>query len=81
MLIKPYPVALKEKRNRYCHPQTYAKRPNVASLKYLYFFYTGPLINHKTSNCLFTTETELYIYLLNLGKRLINQSLHWHMLS
>jgi hypothetical protein len=26
---------------------------------------------HKTSNCLFTTETEFDIYLLNLGKMLI----------
>jgi hypothetical protein len=51
-----------------------ANRPNVTSLKNLYFSYTGPLINHKTSICLFTTETELDIYLLNLGKRLIGQS-------
>ena len=36
---------------------------------------------HKTSNCLFTTETEFYIYLLNLGKMLIIRSLYWHMLS
>ena len=81
MLIKPYPVALKDKRNRYCHPQTYANRPNVASLTNLYFAHTGPLISHKSSNCLFTTETEFDIYLLNLGKRLIVQSLYWHMLS
>jgi hypothetical protein len=36
---------------------------------------------NKTSNCLFTTETEFDIYLLNLGKMLIIRSLYWHMLS